>query len=136
MCGRGFGMRLLVSVVLFSVAVFAREPQVHFSVIGADAADTGASARVLRAGVTVVGTRPDRKIRRPDVLFIDGPRVLTSGLEQTQVIPALQGDRTELAQLVSALSSSADAPWGRTAKERTPLWPGAPRKAQRKKWWR
>src|SRR6266446_4637363 len=37
MCGRGFGMRLLVSVVLFSVAVFAREPQVHFSVIGADA---------------------------------------------------------------------------------------------------
>jgi cation-transporting P-type ATPase I len=84
------------------------------AVIGADAADTGASARVLRAGVTVVGTRPDRKIRRPDVLLIDGPRVLTSGLEQTQVIPAPQGDRTELAQLVSALSSSADAPWGRT----------------------
>ncbi len=84
------------------------------AVVGADGADLGASARVLRAGVTVVGTRPERKIRRPDVLFIDGPRVLTSGLEQTHVIPAAGGDRTELAPLVSALASSAEAPWGRT----------------------
>ncbi len=84
------------------------------AVVGAESADVGASARVLRAGVTVVGTRPERKIRRPNVLFIDGPRVLTSGLEQTHVIPAAGGDRAELAQLVSALTSSADAPWGRT----------------------
>ena len=84
------------------------------AVVGAEAADVGASARVLRAGVTVVGTRPDRTVRRPDALLIDGPRVLTSGLEQTHVISAAGGDRSELARLVSALTSSADAPWGRT----------------------
>ena len=54
------------------------------AVIGTDAADAGASARVLRAGVTVVGTRPDRQIRRPDVVVIDGPRVLTDGLRRTE----------------------------------------------------
>ena len=58
------------------------------ALIGSEAADTGASARVLREGVIVVGTRPERQIRTPDVLFIDGPRVLTHGLEQARIIPA------------------------------------------------
>jgi calcium-translocating P-type ATPase len=84
------------------------------AVVGADAADVGASARVLRAGVTVVGTRPDRKIRLPQVLVIDGPRVLAGELEQTHVIPAAGRDRAELAPLVSAMTSGAQAPWGRT----------------------
>ncbi len=83
------------------------------AVIGTEAADAGAAARVLRAGVTVVGTRQNRQIRSPDVLVVDGPRVLTSGLEQSQVIPARSGQRAELAQLVSALATSSRAPWGR-----------------------
>jgi calcium-translocating P-type ATPase len=82
------------------------------ALIGTEAADTGASARVLRAGVTVVGTRPERQIRTPDVLLIDGPRVLTSGLEQARIIPAGPHDRGEIAELVAAMLAAAGAPWG------------------------
>jgi calcium-translocating P-type ATPase len=84
-------------------------------VIGCDAADTGASARVLRAGVTVVGTRPERQVRRPDLLLIDGPRVLTDGLEQTRIIPCGGRDRGELAEIAAALANASGAPWGSLA---------------------
>ncbi|HWF49389.1 MAG TPA: cation-transporting P-type ATPase [Solirubrobacteraceae bacterium] len=80
--------------------------------IGTEAADTGASARVLRAGVTVVGTRPERIIRRPDLLLLDGPRVLTDGLEQSRVVPVGSVDRTEVGELVAAMFAASDAPWG------------------------
>jgi calcium-translocating P-type ATPase len=81
--------------------------------IGTEAADTGASARVLRAGVTVVGTRPERVVRRPDVLLIDGPRVLTDGLEQSRVVPVGDVDRTEVGEIVAAMFAASGAPWGR-----------------------
>ncbi len=48
--------------------------------IGAEGADTAASARVLRAGATVVGTRPERGVGRPAVLIVDGPRTLSEGV--------------------------------------------------------
>ncbi|HWE13761.1 MAG TPA: HAD-IC family P-type ATPase [Solirubrobacteraceae bacterium] len=82
------------------------------ALIGSEGADTGASARVLRAGVTVVGTRPERQIRTPDVLFIDGPRVLTSGLEQARIVPVGPRDRAEITDLVAAMLRAAGAPWG------------------------
>ena len=85
------------------------------AVIGADAADAGASARALRAGVTVVGTRPDRSIRRPDVLLVDGPRVLTDGLEQARIVPHGSRDRAELAEIVGAMAGAPGAPWGPVA---------------------
>lgn len=82
------------------------------ALIGSEAADTGASARVLRAGVTVVGTRTERQIRRPDVLILDGPRVLTDGLEQTRVTAVGGRDRAELAETVAAIVAASGAPWG------------------------
>lgn len=57
------------------------------ALVGMGVADTGASARLLRAGVTVVGTRPERPIRLPSVLLLDGPRVLTDGFELAGVLP-------------------------------------------------
>ncbi len=82
------------------------------AMLGTEAADTGASARVLRAGVTVVGTRPERPVRRPDVLVIDGPRVLASGLEQTRVIPVGGRDRGELTECIAAMAAATGSPWG------------------------
>jgi calcium-translocating P-type ATPase len=82
------------------------------AVIGSEAADAGTSARVLRAGVTVVGTRPERQVRRPDALVIDGPRVLTDGLEQARIVPCGARDRAELAQITAALANVPGAPWG------------------------
>ncbi|MBV8430769.1 MAG: hypothetical protein JO244_06385, partial [Solirubrobacterales bacterium] len=82
------------------------------ALIGSEAADTGASARALRAGVTVVGTRPERQIRRPDVLLIDGPRVLAAGLEQGSIVPVGPRDRAELTALVSAMLTASGSPWG------------------------
>jgi calcium-translocating P-type ATPase len=81
--------------------------------IGAEGADTAASARVLRAGATVVGTRPERQPSRPDVLLVDGPRALAEGVELARVV-AIEGDDEEaLANLARAVASAAGSPWGR-----------------------
>lgn len=83
------------------------------ALIGAEAASTGASARALRAGVTVVGTRPDRPIRQPDVLLVDGPRVLTDGLEVTGVIPLSEAyDIADVQAVATAVAAAAGSPWG------------------------
>jgi cation-transporting ATPase I len=82
--------------------------------IGAEGADTAASARVLRAGATVVGTRADRPVTRPDVLVIDGPRTLADGVELARVAPIEQdGDADALTDLARAVASAAGSPWGR-----------------------
>ena len=80
---------------------------------GAEAADAGASARVLRSGVTVVGTRPDRNLRLPGVLLLDGPRVLTDGLEVGSVLPLTETcDASEILARASGISAAAGSPWG------------------------
>jgi cation transport ATPase len=82
------------------------------ALIGVEMADTGASARILRAGVTVVGTRPDRPVRRPGYLLLDGPRTLTDGFEIAGVIPLDgQPDGSELVSVVSAIAAAAGSPW-------------------------
>jgi hypothetical protein len=82
------------------------------ALIGAEAASIGASARVLRAGVVVVGTRPDRPIRRPDALLLDGPRVLTDGLELADVAPLGGAEATEMQNIAAAVAEAAGSPWG------------------------
>jgi len=82
------------------------------ALIGSEAADTGASARVLRAGVTVVGTRPERVVRRPDVLLIDGPRALSDGLEVSRILPLGGADREQVAALAAGLAAASGSPWG------------------------
>jgi cation-transporting ATPase I len=82
------------------------------ALIGAEAADAGASARVLRAGVTVVGTRPERVVRRPDTLLLDGPRTLTDGFEASRIVPLAGGDAAALGSLAAAVASEAGSPWG------------------------
>ncbi len=83
------------------------------SLLGAEAANAGAAARVLRAGVTVVGTRPDRSVRRPDLLLLDGPHLLTDGLEVGAVLP-LDGteDAAAIGTLAAGVAAAAGAPWG------------------------
>ena len=82
------------------------------AVVGTDAANAGASARVLRSGVTVVGTRPDRPVRLPGLLLLDGPRVLTDGFELAGVVPLAERIGTDdiraLAEMIAAASGS---PW-------------------------
>jgi calcium-translocating P-type ATPase len=82
------------------------------ALIGADAADLGASARVLRAGVTVVGTRPARSIRLPDVLLVDGPRVLADGWELVRVISLEDAPAQDPVELARAVAGAAGSPWG------------------------
>jgi hypothetical protein len=45
--------------------------------IGLEAANLYAAARVLRAGVTVVETRPERAVELPDALVLDRSRLFT-----------------------------------------------------------
>ncbi len=83
------------------------------AIIGLEAANLDAAARVLRGGVTVVGTRPDRDIRLPDVLLLDGPRVLTEGLEINLVLPLHETlDAAQILALAGGVSVAAGSPWG------------------------
>jgi cation-transporting ATPase I len=83
------------------------------AIIGAEAANLDAAARGLRAGVTVVGTRPNRMIRLPDILLIDGPRVLSEGLEVATIVPLVENQESAaLLALAAGISAAAGSPWG------------------------
>jgi calcium-translocating P-type ATPase len=83
------------------------------AVIGAESADLRASARVLRGNVTVVGTRPERQIRLPDLLLLDGPRVLTEGFEIQSVVALSAAHETEaIAACAAGVDAAAGSPWG------------------------
>jgi cation-transporting P-type ATPase I len=85
----------------------------RIAVIGVDSADLGASARVLRAGVTVVGTRPHRMIRLPDCVFLDGARLLTDELELLSALPLhTECDSAELLARAAGIEAAAGSPWG------------------------
>src|SRR5262249_39766334 len=83
------------------------------AIIGMEAANLDAAARVLRSGVTVVGTRRDRHIRHPDILLLDGPRVLADGLEVAFIMPLADNqDKAALLALAAGISTAAGSPWG------------------------
>jgi len=91
------------------------------AVVGREAANSAASGRALRAGATVVHSRHDRVIHRPDVLLLDGPRLLIDGIEIDQVMGRRkeEGGRTspiyppdDVLRLAAAISEATNSPWG------------------------
>ena len=83
------------------------------AVIGQDAADLSAFARVLRSGVIAVDSRPHRVIRRPDLLLLDGPRMLSDGFELSGTLPLRDGyEPAELQMRAASIAAAAGAPWG------------------------
>jgi len=83
------------------------------ALIGGEAASTNASARVLREGVIVVGTRPGRGVRLPDSLLLDGSRVLTDGVELTGAIPLVAvREAVDVQALAAGVAAAAGSPWG------------------------
>ncbi len=81
--------------------------------VGLDSADLGASARVIRGGSTVVGTRPSRNFHHPDLLLLDGARPLTDGLELSSALPLVEDyDIPDILALAAGVSSAAGSPWG------------------------
>jgi magnesium-transporting ATPase (P-type) len=83
------------------------------AVIGLAVANLTAAARVLRGGLTIVGSRPDRPIRLPDVVLLREPRLLTDGLE-VAVLLALENPAAAPAvmALAAGISAAAGSPWG------------------------
>jgi magnesium-transporting ATPase (P-type) len=83
------------------------------AVIGRETANLTTAARVLRAGLTVVSTRPERDVQLPDVLLLDGPRVLTHGLEIAGVfLLPKPSEAPRFLTLVATVNAAAGAPWG------------------------
>jgi cation transport ATPase len=83
------------------------------AVIGAEAADLRASARALRGNVTVVGTRPERQVRLPDILLLDGPGALTEGFELQEVLALESSHEVQsIAECASAVATASGSPWG------------------------
>src|SRR5579875_2649392 len=112
------------------------------ALIGAESADNGAAARVLRQGITVVGSRERRPISLPDAVIIESPRVLIDGLQLAEVTvgtaaaatrsgatpaatrsgtAAVTGsgaaagdacDEREVVRIAAAVSAAAGSPWG------------------------
>ena len=81
--------------------------------IGLDSADLGASARLIRAGVTVVGTRPRRMVRLPHFVLLDGARLLTDRLELISVLPLIEGsDTNSILVRAAGVAVAACSPWG------------------------
>ncbi|MDQ3427991.1 MAG: HAD-IC family P-type ATPase, partial [Gemmatimonadota bacterium] len=81
------------------------------ALIGAEAADSGTTARVLRAGVTIAGTRTEKTMRLPDALLLDCPRVLTEGLEVHGAVAEFGGDAAQVMAIAAAVADAAGAPW-------------------------
>jgi cation-transporting P-type ATPase I len=83
------------------------------AMVGSDAAETGARARIVRHRGTFVGSRPERKLRRPALLVLGSARLLTDGVEIAAVYPATSKlDEARLLGLAAAVSTAAGAPWG------------------------
>lgn len=84
------------------------------AVIGKESADLGAAARVLSAGVTVVGTRQNRHIQLPDLLLFDGPRLLTDRFELSSTLPLSEAyEPSEILTRAATVAAAAGSPWGR-----------------------
>ncbi len=83
------------------------------AIIGMEGTNLLAASRLLRRGVVVVGTRPRRTIRRPDTLLLDGPRVLTDGLEVAEVLDLGEGRTAdEIRALAGGVAAATGSPWG------------------------
>jgi magnesium-transporting ATPase (P-type) len=83
------------------------------AVVGLEAANLQAATRALRGGMTVVGTRPERQILLPKVVLLDGPQLLTDGLEVVDVVPLVADlGFDDLLGLAEAVSAAAGSPWG------------------------
>src|SRR5258708_21007543 len=81
--------------------------------IGTENAELGAAARMIRAGVTVVGTRTNRIYRRPDAVFLDGIRPLTDGLELSSAWPMTNDyDAAPILAIAASIAAAAGSPWG------------------------
>lgn len=81
--------------------------------IGLDNADLGTTARVLRAGVTVVGSRKDRSLRLPGFVLLDGVRLLTDRLELVSALPLTEDyDTAEILARAAGVAAAAGSPWG------------------------
>ena len=99
------------SFTRFLVALLLVNPRT--AIIGGDSADLSTSARILRAGVTVVGTRVKRALRLPSLLLLDGARLLSDKLEISGVVPLNEEDEAaELLAQAAGVASAAGSPWG------------------------
>ena len=114
-----------LSFTRFLTALLLVNPRT--AAIGVDSADLGAAARALRAGVTIVGTRTNRPLQRPSLLLLDGTRLLSGGLELSEVIPIQQkGETKALLAQAAGVASAAGSPWGEvfSATEKSPATQG------------
>jgi cation-transporting P-type ATPase I len=92
-------------------ALFLVNPRT--SLIGLDIADLSTSARVVRAGITIVGTRKDRSIQLPQFVLLDGVRLLTTRFELAHALPPTdEYDSAELLARAAGVSAAAGSPWG------------------------
>jgi magnesium-transporting ATPase (P-type) len=83
------------------------------AVIAEEAANLLTATRVLRGGMTVVGTRPERSIHLPDVLLLRGSRLLSEGLEIAGLLGLERpGEAPAILALAGAISTAAGSPWG------------------------
>lgn len=83
------------------------------ALIGTESANLHASARILRARVTVVGTRPGRPVRLPHLVLLDGARLLTEKLELTNVLPLDESiSAQDTLARAAGIANAAGLPWG------------------------
>lgn len=83
------------------------------AMVGAENAEQGAAARVIRAGAITLNTRTSRNYRLPDALFLDGVRLLSDGFEVHHALPLSSNFETaDILTLAASVATAAGSPWG------------------------
>jgi calcium-translocating P-type ATPase len=107
----GFTALRTLSVLRTFEALLLMNPRT--AVIARETANLATAARALRSGATLIGTRRERRLHLPNVVLIDGPRVLTEGLEIVAVsTPVALVLASEVLDVASLVSTAAGSPWG------------------------
>jgi calcium-translocating P-type ATPase len=84
------------------------------ALVGSEAADSGAAARVTRANGVVMGTRT---VRLPGVLILDHPALFLNGYEAAGILPLSDPyshpySESDLISLAKGISVASENPWG------------------------
>jgi len=82
------------------------------ALVGADMASIAANSRAMKAGVVVVGTRPRRHVRQPDVVIMECVRMLVEGYELTGVLSLGGKTPEEILARATGVSLACGSPWG------------------------
>ena len=82
------------------------------ALIGTEMANIAADSRAMRSGLVMVGSRPNRHVRKPDVVVLECPRMLVDSYRLTAIVRLNHDSPEEILAQASGISLACGSPWG------------------------